>query len=178
MTAGLFVLDDVVKVGASGQHGCLTQAISTQNHEQTQKAHPLQLLQLWGRRYCTLNTGIHTLQQPGHKITSLVRQDWTHYWNMLFQEPCTASGAKNFCFLFWLRKSSGSMILLVAYSLCREITSLELSPSSGAVDSSCWHLGISSSTRDLGRILVVKQLRFIVNICGGFWFTKPVDMCN
>lgn len=46
VTAGLFVLHDVVEVGAGGQHGCLAEAVSTQNHEQTQEAHPLQLLQL------------------------------------------------------------------------------------------------------------------------------------
>lgn len=46
VTAGLFVLDDVVEIGASRQHGCLTKDISTQDHEQAQEAHPLQLLQL------------------------------------------------------------------------------------------------------------------------------------
>ena len=43
---GLLILDDVVEIGAGCQHGCLTQALATQHHEQTHKAQPVQLLQL------------------------------------------------------------------------------------------------------------------------------------
>lgn len=43
---GLLILDDVVEVGAGRQHGCLTQALTTQHHEKTHKAQPVQLLQL------------------------------------------------------------------------------------------------------------------------------------
>lgn len=43
---GLLILDDVVEVGASGQHGCLTQALATKHHEQPHNAQPAQLLQL------------------------------------------------------------------------------------------------------------------------------------
>lgn len=43
---GLLILDDVVEVGAGSQHGRLTQALSTQHHEQTNDAEPGELLQL------------------------------------------------------------------------------------------------------------------------------------
>lgn len=43
---GLLILDDVVKVGACGQHGRLPQTFTTQHHEETHEAQPAQLLQL------------------------------------------------------------------------------------------------------------------------------------
>lgn len=46
MALSLLILDDMVEVGASSQHGCLTQALTTQHHEQTRKAQPAQLFQL------------------------------------------------------------------------------------------------------------------------------------
>lgn len=42
---GFLILYNMVEVGASRQHGCLTQALTTQHHEQTQDAQPVQLLQ-------------------------------------------------------------------------------------------------------------------------------------
>lgn len=49
MAMGLFILDDMVEVWTGRQHGRLTKAFTTQHHEQTHKAQPVQLLQLWGR---------------------------------------------------------------------------------------------------------------------------------
>lgn len=49
MAMGLFILDDVVEVWTGRQHGRLTKAFTTQHHEQTHKAQPVQLLQLWER---------------------------------------------------------------------------------------------------------------------------------
>lgn len=43
---GLLVLDDVVKVRASRQHGRLTKELPTQHHHQAHQAEPAQLLQL------------------------------------------------------------------------------------------------------------------------------------
>lgn len=43
---GLLVLDDVVKVGAGRQHGRLPQTLAAQNHEQSDQAEPVQMLQL------------------------------------------------------------------------------------------------------------------------------------
>ena len=49
MTLSLLILDNMVEVGASGQHGRLPQALATQHHEKTHNAQPAQLLQLCER---------------------------------------------------------------------------------------------------------------------------------